>query len=495
MAKFSDYTSYDAIGLRELIIKKDISPEEVIEAAITRIETVNPQVNAVIYDMAGTYKNQLSEGDPLTPMYGIPFLLKDLGAVYKGEPLTNGSALFKNYTPDYDTTQVSRYKKAGLITLGKTNTPEFGLKATTEPKLHGRTRNPWNLDRITGGSSGGSAAAVASGMVPIASAGDGGGSIRIPAAYCGLFGLKPGRGRMPTGPKGGDLWQGATTQHVLSRTVRDSAYLLDLTHGMDAGSRNIAPPYHGSYLKAIEEGMPKLKIAYSLDSPIEMGVDEEYKKAVLDTVALLQGLGHEVHEAKPPVDGIKLAKSYLTMYMGEVNATLLEAQQILGRKPRKSEVEAETWFLSKLGEITTAGEFVMAIKFWDELARTMQTFFDTYDLYLTPTAAYPAVKIGELDLPGSLKFLINFLTATGATRLLKASGQHMEIALQNLKLTPFTQIANLSGLPAMSVPVAISSDGMPIGMQFIAPYCDEEILLKLAREIEKAQPWKLMADL
>lgn len=495
MSTFKEYSRYDAIGLKALIDKGEVSPQEVIESAIDKIQDLNPGINAVIHDMSGTYRQQLAERNPESPLYGIPFLLKDLGAVYKGEPLTSGSALFKNYIPDYDSTQVSRYKNTGLVVLGKTNTPELGLKGTTEPKLHGRTRNPWNTDRITGGSSGGSAAAVASGMVPIASAGDGGGSIRIPAAYCGLFGLKPGRGRMPTGPVGGDLWQGATTQHVLSRTVRDSAFLMDLTHGMDPGSRNYALPYPGSYLQSLDAKVPKYRFAFTTDSPIGLGVHEEHKAAVLKTVAILESMGHEVTEAAPPIDGIKLAKSYLTMYMGEVKASLLEAKDLLGKKPSRNDVELETWFLARLGEITSAGDFVMAIRFWDELARKMQQFFDNFDFYITPTTAYPAAKIGELDTPPGQAFLIKFLLATGATRLLKSTGSDLDVAMKNLKFTPFTQLANLAGLPAMSVPMASSTDGMPIGVQFIAPFSEEERLFMLAGELERSQPWQLLPNL
>lgn len=495
MVQFKEYRDYDLLGLKTLADTKEVKVQEILEAAIYYIDQLNTGLNAVINDLSHTVSQQLESAAPTAPLYGMPFLLKDLGAVYKGQVLSNGSRLFRNYIPDYNSTLVDRYLQAGLMVLGKTNTPEFGLKGTTEPAFFGRTRNPWNPQKTTGGSSGGSAAAVASGMVPVASGGDGGGSIRIPASYCGLFGLKPGRGRMPTGPKAGDLWQGATTQHVLTRTVRDSAFLLDLTHGMDKGSRNYATPYTGSFLKAIDSPLKPLKIAFNIDSPIGMGVDQDHQKAVLNTVNLLSSLGHEVIEAKPPVDGIRLAKSYLTMYMGEVHASMLEAADLLQTKIRKSDVEADTWLLAKLGEITSAGEFVRAIQFWDELARVMQAFFDEYDLYLTPTTAFPAANIGELDMPQSQKMLINLLTATGGTKLLKASGQHMEIALKNLRYTPFTQIANLSGLPAMSVPAGMTREGMPIGVQFIGPYCDEELLLKMARQIELAQPWPLLAKL
>lgn len=494
MTKFKEYSQYDAIGLKALIDAKEVTIPEVIDAAQERIEKFNSKINAIVYSMNDLVDKQLDELSLDAPLGGIPFLLKDLGAPYKGVPMQHGSKAFMGWIPDYDAELVTRYKKAGLICLGKTNTPEFGLKGTTEPKAFGPSLNPWNTKYSAGGSSGGSGAAVAAGLVPIASAGDGGGSTRIPASYCGLFGIKPSRGRMPNGPIGGDPWQGATLQHVLTRSVRDSAYAMDLTHGMDLGSRSYAPPPKTTFLKSLLASRRKLKIAFCIDSPIGMGVDKSNVEAVQKAVKLLTDLGHDVEEAKPNVNGIELAESYLTMYMGEVNVIVREAQKTLGRKLSKSDFELSTWFLYKLGEATSAGDFVEAIKYWDRLARILGQFFIKYDLYLTPTTAYPPAVIGDLDLSKSQGLLIDFLTSTGLTKLVKSSGKAMDIAMQNLKYTPFTQIANLAAVPAMSVPMHETEEGLPIGVQFIAPFGDEETLFGLASQIEEAQPWKTVID-
>lgn len=489
MSIFKEYSQYDATGLKELLDRGEVSVEEVIATAQARIKKVNPKINAVIHHMDDTIQEQLDEVSGDAPLRGIPFLMKDLGLAYKGVPLQMGSKAFKRYIPDYDSTLVSRYKKAGLITLGKTNTPEFGLKGTTEPEAFGPTLNPWNTAYSTGGSSGGSAAAVASGMVPVASGSDGGGSIRIPSSFNNLFGLKPGKGRMPTGPHKGESWQGAVSLHVISRSVRDSAYLLDLTHGIESGSRSHAPEYSGSYLQAIKEKPKTLRIAVCGDSPIRRGVHDDNIKALNKARKLLTDMGHMVIEDTPDIDGIALAKSYLTMYMGEVNAAVKDAQKLLKKKLNKSDFELTTWMLYHLGEATSAGEFVEAIAFWDEAAWQMSQFFQKYDLYLTPTTAYPPAKIGALDLKKSEEWLIHTLSATHLIGWFKSSGRAMDIAMENLTYTPFTQLANLTGLPAASVPMGIYDNNLPLGVQFIAPKGKEELLFKIARQIEIVEPW------
>ncbi|MCJ7772177.1 MAG: amidase, partial [Desulfobacterales bacterium] len=292
MGRFKEYDTYDGLGLAELVRKKEISPDEICEEAISRIEALNPKLNAVITKMYDQGRKAVKDQLPDGPFTGVPFLLKDLLAAYAGVPMTSGSKAFKNYIPDHDSELVRRYKKAGLVILGKTNTPEFGLLGYTEPELHGITRNPWNTDHTPGGSSGGSAAAVASGMVPLASGGDGGGSIRIPASCCGLFGLKVTRGRNPTGPEHGAIWQGAVVEHVISRSVRDSAAILDSICGGDIGAPYYVPNPERPYLKEIEQNPGSLKIAFNTHSPIDTDVHPECVQAVEDTAKLLEKLGH-----------------------------------------------------------------------------------------------------------------------------------------------------------------------------------------------------------
>ncbi|MBW1783388.1 MAG: amidase [Deltaproteobacteria bacterium] len=489
MEPFKEYDQYDGLGLAELIRKKEISAQEVCETAIARIEALNPRLNAVVTPMYDHAREAIRQGLPEGPFTGVPFLLKDLMAAYAGVPLTNGSRAFKNYIPTRDSELVIRFKRAGTVILGKTNTPEFGLLGVTEPELHGPTRNPWNMDHTPGGSSGGSAAAVASGMVPLASGGDGGGSIRIPSACCGLFGLKTTRDRNPTGPEVGAVWQGAVIEHVISRTVRDSAAMLDATRGPDIGAPSILPPPERPYLKEMDQDPGPLTIAFTTRSPLHTPVHPECVKGVEETVRLLETLGHRVEEAEPEIDGPALAMTYLTMYFGEVAADIEELKEILGRKPCRKDVEALTWTLGLMGRTYSAGYFVKAIREWGKAARIMGRFHQTYDLYLTPTLASPPVKIGELKPKPAEALALNLINLLGLGRLVKLSGMMEKLAVESLSKTPFTQLANFTGQPAISVPLYWTPDGLPCGSQFIGPFGDERTLFRLARQLEQARPW------
>jgi len=489
MSGFKEFGQYDAFGLAELVRKKKVSPAELCEEAISRIELVNPKLNAVITKMYDQARKDVQEGLPEGPFTGVPFLLKDLLFAVKGVPLTAGSKAFKNYIPDRDSEMVRRFKKAGLVILGKTNTPEFGLLGYTEPELHGATRNPWDTDHTPGGSSGGSAAAVASGMVPMASGGDGGGSIRIPASCCGLFGLKVTRGRNPSGPEHGAIWQGAVVDHVISRSVRDSAAILDATCGGDVGAPYVIPLPERPYLEEIEQKPGSLKIAISTRSPIDTDVHPECIKAVEEAAKLLENLGHNIEEAEPEVDGKTLAGSYLTLYMGEMAADIEDLKTVLGRKARQSDVEMLTWTLGLLGRTYSAGYFVSAMREWAVASRIMGRFHETYDIYLTPTTAYPPVKIGELKPKPAERILMKVVNTFGLGGLLKASGIVDKLAVDSLSKTPFTQLANFTGQPAMSVPLHWTSGGLPCGVQFIGRFGDEATLFRLAAQLEKEQPW------
>lgn len=489
MADFKEYEKLDGLGLAELVRKKKVHPLELLESAVSRIERKNPSLNAVIHKFYDKARKTASEKIPDGPFCGVPFLLKDLLAAYAGEPMSSGSRAYRNYIPLEDSELVRRFKNAGTVILGKTNTPEFGLMGVTEPELHGPTLNPWDTARTPGGSSGGAAAAVSSGMVPIASAGDGGGSIRIPASNCGVFGLKPSRGRNPTGPIYGELWQGAAVEHIISRSVRDSAAMLDFTCGDDSGSPYPVSRPEKPYSSLLSRNGPRLRIAFSSASPVGRGVHNDNISALNDAVSLLQSLGHKVEEKHPDIDGNELAMSYLTMYFGETAEEIRAAGKILGRKPRRSDFEGTTWLLGLLGRVYTAGDFASAMKVWNRLGRIMGKFHETYDLYLTPALAYPPVKIGELAPKPGEKIAMDIVNMFGLGKLMKATGMVQELALKSLEKSPFTQLANLTGQPAMSVPLYWSKENLPIGVQFIAPMGREDVLFQLAAELERARPW------
>lgn len=489
MSGFKEYDQYDGLGIAELIKKKEVSAQEVLAEAINRIERINPTINSVItkiYDMASkTLENPLPDG----PFKGVPFLIKDLVSAFAGVPMTMGSKAYKDYVPEYDCELMKRYKNSGVVILGKTNTPEFGLLGITEPELHGPTRNPWNISHTPGGSSGGSAASVASAMVPMATGGDGGGSIRIPASCCGLFGLKPTRGRTPTGPDYGLIWQGAAVEHIISRSVRDSAAMLDTTNGSDVGALYVIPDPKRPYLTEVNQDPGKLRIAFCKRSPLGTYVHPECEQAVDNTAALLESLGHVVDEVEPDLDGQALAKSFFMMYFGEIAADIKAIKKVLGRKARPSDVEGPTWALSLLGGAYSAEEFVTSMRQWNVAARKMGEFHGKYDIYLTPTTATPPVKIGELQPSPVEQVLMKITNTLRAGRMIRLSGIADKIAIESLAKTPFTQLANFTGQPAMSVPLHWTPDGLPCGVHFMAPFGDEATLLSLAAQLEKALPW------
>lgn len=488
MGGFNEYERYDGLGLADLVKRGEVSAAEVVEAAIVRIERLNPKLNAVVHPMFEVGRERARMGLE-GPFQGVPLLLKDLTETYAGAPTTAGARIHRNRVETADSEQVRRFKQAGVVVLGKTNTPEFGLMGVTEPELFGPCRNPWDTDRTPGGSSGGSAAAVASGMVPIASAGDGGGSIRIPASHCGLFGIKPSRGRTPAGPGRVQHWQGAVVSHVLSRSVRDSAAMLDSLHGVSPGAPRMITPPERPYLEEVSRSPGKLRIAFSTASPVQKEVHPEAVRAVERTIQILTDLGHHVEEAQPAVDGKALALSYITMYCGEIATDLRELAAEHGKAAVAAGVELTTQILGLIGSAISAGEFVQATRQWERATLAMGSLFETYDLYLTPTVARPPVRIGELAPKPAERAAMSLMNNLGAGRLLKAAGLLEKIALDNLAATPFTQLANLTGLPAMSVPLHWTEENLPLGAQFVAPFGDEAVLFRLAGQLEQASPW------
>ncbi|MDJ0780479.1 MAG: amidase [Desulfosarcinaceae bacterium] len=489
MSDFREYEQYDALGLAELVSRKQVTAAELCEAAIDRIAAINPRLNAVVTPMFDHGRAATAAALPEGPFTGVPFLIKDLYYAYAGVPLSSGCRAFSTWVPDHDDEMVIRIKRAGAVILGRTNTPEFGLLAVTEPDLFGPCRNPWRTDRTPGGSSGGAAAAVAAGMVPMAAGGDGGGSIRIPAAYCGLFGLKPSRGRNPTGPDHGLVWQGAVQNHVITRSVRDSAAMLDATHGADAGAPYEIRPPARPFLEAVGTEPPPLKIAINATSPLNTPVHSDNVAAVRAAAKLLEELGHRVAAARPAIDGIALAKSYLTMYFGEVAADIDAMAATLKRKAGPADVERTTFILGLLGRSVSAGDFVTALRRWDLAAREMGRFFRRYDLYLTPTTAAPPALIGSLRPKGVEALLMGTVNTLRLGWLLKRTALLDDLAVKSLARTPFTQLANLCGLPAMSVPLHWTAAGLPVGVQFIAPFGAEATLFQLAGQLERARPW------
>ena len=489
MSGFSEYEKYDGLGLAQLVQKKEVSPLELCEEAITRIDRINPKINAVIYRMDNLARAAAKGPIPTGPFSGVPFLCKDLVSAIAGVPMNKGSKSCRNYVPTQDSEMAKRHKAAGLIVLGKTNTPEFGLMGITEPELHGPTRNPWNIDHTPGGSSGGSAAAVAAGFVPMASGGDGGGSIRIPSSCCALFGLKVTRGRNPLGPEAGEIWQGAEVEGALTRSVRDCAAMLDATNGADPGAPYILPKPARPYLTDVGQDPGPLKIAFTVESPFKTKIHPECVEAVQNAAKLLSSLGHIVEEAQPGIDGESLGKSYIMMYFGEVAADIEELKSVVGRPLNHHDTEEATWALNLLGKTFSAGDFVLAMRQWNVFSRQMAKFHETYDLYLTPTIATLPPRIGELQQKPVEQLFLKIINSMNMGKLLKATGIADMMATKGLSKMPFTQLANLTGQPAMSVPLHWSKDGLPCGVQFIGRFGEESLLFQLAGQLERAQPW------
>jgi amidase len=485
----TEYDQLDGLGMAALVASGQLTATELCQAAIARAEVVNPRINAVILTLFEQAQKRAATGLVAGPFGGVPFLLKDFGAQYAGVPQTSGSRALRHFVPTEDAELVRRWQAAGVNILGKTNTPEFALMGVTEPALYGPARNPWGLAHTPGGSSGGSAAAVAAGITPIAGAGDGGGSIRIPAACCGLFGLKPSRGRVPTGPEQGEKWQGAAVEHVLTRSVRDSAAMLDATQGPDAGAPYFLPNPARPYVEEVTREPGRLRIAFTLDHPLGRPLHSECATAVRDAVSLLESLGHEVAEVPLPFDGRAVASAFFMLYFGETGASIAGLSKVLGRPAKPTDVEPTTWLLGLLGRTYSAADFAAARHTWNEHARRMGRFHEKYDLLLTPTLATPPVRIGELQPKPFEQKLLKVVNTFGLGGLIRRSGLVEKLAEQSLEKTPYTQIANLTGQPAMSVPLHWTAEGLPCGVQFIARLGAEDMLFRLAGQLEQARPW------
>ena len=468
MTALSEHAYADATTLAELVRSKQVQPIELADAAIGRIERLNPGLNAVVTPMYEQARAQAKGPLPDGAFRGVPFLLKDLLGSYAGVRQTWGSAYLRDFVPDHDSELVARLKRAGVVILGRTNAPEFGILPTTEPRLFGPSRNPWNTARSTGGSSGGSAAAVAAGMVPMAHANDGGGSNRIPASCCGLFGLKPTRARNPLGPDLGDMMGGLVAEHALTRSVRDSAALLDATSGPDVGDPYWAPPPARPFLEEVGRDPGRLRIAFSNQAPSGAPVHADCVAAVEDACRLCAGLGHELEEAAPAIDVGPYSSSFNAVFSTGVAAGIDGFAVLTGRKPAEDQFEPLTWGVYEMGKRVSAAEYVLAHLMLQRTARAVARFMLKYDAWLSPTVAEAPPPLGSFDSP----------PGNPLAGLLRAS-----------QFVPFTPVANATGQPAMSVPLYWNAEGLPVGVHFTGRFGDEAALFRLAAQLEAARPW------
>lgn len=468
MANVEEFAFLDATALAGLVRQKQVRAIELVEAAIERIERLNPTLNAVVTPMYEQAREAAVGKLPEGPFAGVPFLLKDLGALYAGVRLTMGTAFLGHFVPDHESELVTRLKRAGVIFIGKTNTPELGILPTTEPRLFGPTHNPWDIRRTPGGSSGGSAAAVAAGFVPMAHANDAGGSIRIPASCCGLFGLKPTRARNPLGPDLGDTYSGLVVEHAVTRSVRDSAALLDATAGPDVGDPYWAPPPARPFLQEVGADPGKLRIAFTVAAPANVKVHADCITAVKDAAALCADLGHEVVEAAPEINGEMVARAFMVLFSAGCAWTMDGLGFAMRQAPSQDKFEPLTWALYEMGRQQSASSYLLSLTFLQRVARDIARFFLKYDVLLTPTLSEPPVPLGTFDSPP-------------------------ENPLQGLRraeaFVPFTPICNATGQPAMSVPLYWNAQGLPVGVHFVGRFGDEATLFRLAAQLESARPW------
>ncbi len=459
----------DATALAALVAAGDVTPLELVDGAIERIEALNPQLNAVIFELFDRARDEARGTLPDGPFRGVPFLLKDLMCELAGTPYADGTAFSGEYVSVTDQALAARYTAAGFVVCGKTNAPEFGILPTTEPRRFGPTRNPWDPTRTTGGSSGGTAAAVASGMVPVAHGNDGGGSIRIPASCCGLFGLKPTRARNSLAPLMGDAYAGLIAEHVLTRSVRDSAAILDATHGAVPGDPYAAPPLRGaSFLAATTSDPPPLRIGLVTASPSDSDVDPECVSAAERAAARCEALGHTVEPATLPVDADAFVGSFITVWAAGNAWTRSGWEARVGRPATEDDLEPLTWALCEMGASASAADLLAAVDTLQRISRDVASVFEAYDVVLTPTLGELPVELGTFDAPDDEPILALLRAAT---------------------FTPFTPLFNVTGQPAASIPLSTAASGLPVGVQAVARFGDEETVLALAAQLERAEPW------
>jgi amidase len=460
-----------ALEQARLVRAGEVSSRELVDAALDAVERVDGELNAFVHvaaDEARAQADTIEAGDE-RPLAGVPIAIKDLLAPVAGMPMTWGVGAMKGWVPDEDGSVVRRLKRAGAIVLGKTNTPELGILPVTEPDANGITRNPWDPGRTPGGSSGGSGAAVAAGMVSLAHGNDGGGSIRIPAASCGLVGLKPSRGRVSMQPLWTEGGAGLPVDGVLTRTVRDSAAGLDVLAGYEPGDAYIAPPPSAAFAEAAERDPGRLRIGFGLDAPNGAPVDPEVREAVREAAALLEELGHSVEEAQPAVDSDHFAENFIKVWIGGTGDELHTLSELRGEPIGDDGIEPLTRQMRDVANSLTATDYLVALDYLRRISRAIASWWSGYDVLVTPTLTRPAIAIGELN---------------------PAEGEEPITQLMNsANWVPFTPVWNVTGQPAISLPLAQSSGGLPIGVQFIGAPAEEETLISLAAQLEAARPW------
>jgi amidase len=491
MPVLDDFGAYDGLGLAQLVREKKVSPRELVESCIARIDRVNGRLDAVVTRMDDRAIEDAGKAVPEgAPFGGVPFFVKDLGPAVAGVRFTRGSRYWSSSVADHDGELVSRYRKAGLILAGKTNTPELGLTPFTESELLGPAKNPWSLAHNTGGSSGGAAAAVAARILPMAHANDGGGSIRIPASCCGVFGLKPTRARTPVGPDLADAWFGFSIDHAVTRTVRDSAALLDATQGPDRGAPYAAPTPAGPFLDEVGRAPGKLRIALCKKPYLPSSPHRDVLAAADDAAKLCTSLGHEIEEVELPIDAERFAMDFTTLVAIATAADLDEAAASTGRPARRADFETGTWVIAMLGR-TFRGDFVeLARRRLLMLSRTVASALASFDVLLTPTLGQPPPRLGALQVAGVEKVLQDLIAAARLTPLLRMPRLVQQIAEKVFAFIPYTPLANVTGLPSMSVPTYWNDEGLPIGTMFTGRFGDEATLFRLAAQLEVARPWR-----
>ena len=464
-----DVAWLDATAQAELVCRGDVSPAELVGEAVTRMEKLNPRLNAVIWELYDRAREEAAGQLPDGPFRGVPFLLKDLGAELAGTPFAEGLDFAGDYRSTVTQELTQRFMDAGFVICGKTNTPELGILPTTEPRRFGATRNPWNTEHSTGGSSGGSAAAVASGMVPAAHANDGGGSIRIPASCCGLVGLKPTRGRNSLAPQYGDLFGGLIAEHVVTRSVRDSAAILDVTAGPVPGDPYWAPPRRGpSFASAAATTPPPLRIAVMTASPTGSDVHPDCVAAARAVATLCESLGHRVEGAALAVDGDAFVADFINVWAAGNAWSIGDWEARLGRAVTEAEVEPLSWALIQLGRSLNSGQYLAAVQGLQRATRQIAAYFEDIDVLLTPTLGEPPAPLGTFDSP---------------------PGEPLAGLFRAAAYVPFTPTFNVTGQPAISLPLHWNDTGLPVGVQFVGRFGDEETLLSLAGQLEVAAPW------
>jgi len=465
---FSEYDRHDALGLAELVAKKQVTAAELLDEAIARAERFNPALGAIVYKDYERAR-QMAQGPlPAGPFTGVPFLFKDIFAMVQGTPTRQGSRFFPPFPADHDSTLTTRFKQAGLVPFGKTNVPEFGLVPTTEGKLYGAAHNPWNLAHSTGGSSGGSAAAVAAGIVPLAHGNDGGGSIRIPASCCGLVGLKPTRGRISYGPDFAEAVDGLAVDLALSRSVRDTAAALDAVAGYEPGDPYCAPAAPASYRKASREKPKRLHIGFATKTLDGKPVHADCVAAVEHAAKLCADLGHEVDEASPELNLELLMPAFMAIWTGNLAAVVDFIARLTGQTPSTDNMEGLTLGLYEAGKAVSAAQYLQAKMMLNQASRATATFHRSRDLWLTATLGTPPAKLGSFDLE---------------------ERDPVKGFAPLIAYVPFTALQNVTGQPAINLPLHWNEAGLPIGVQFVAAFGDELMLLQLATQLEQAQPW------